>query len=60
MEFARALPPDDLLFLCNDITNPEVVDHWLRDLEAGRVKTVLAEADGELLGYGSLWLEETF
>jgi RimJ/RimL family protein N-acetyltransferase len=60
VEFARALPPDDLLFLRKDITNPAVVDGWVSDLEAGRVQTVLAEANGELLGYGSLWLEETF
>ncbi len=60
VQFARALPPDDLLFLRKDITNPAVVDQWVRDLDAGRVKTVLAEAEGELLGFGSLWLEETF
>ena len=59
VEFARALPPDDLLFLRKDITNPAVVDGWVRDLKAGLVQTVLAEADGELVGYGSLWLEET-
>ncbi len=60
VEFARALPPEDLLFLRKDITNPAVVDQWVRDLDAGRVKTVLAEAEGEMLGFGSLWLEETF
>jgi GNAT superfamily N-acetyltransferase len=60
VEFARALPPEDLLFLRKDITDPAVVDTWVRDWVAGRVQTVLAEADGELLGYGSLWLEETY
>jgi RimJ/RimL family protein N-acetyltransferase len=60
VEFARGLPPDDLLFLRKDITNPAVVDRWLQDQEIGLVQTVVAEADGELVGYGSLWLEETF
>jgi RimJ/RimL family protein N-acetyltransferase len=60
VDFARSLPPDDLLFLRKDITDPEVVGEWVRDIERGRTVTVLAEKDSELLGYGSLWLEETF
>jgi L-amino acid N-acyltransferase YncA len=58
--FARALSADDLLFLRKDITDPEVVDEWVRDIERGRTVTVLADAGGELLGYGALWLDETF
>ncbi len=34
--FARSLPPDDLLFLRTDITDPRVVAQWVRDLEAVR------------------------
>ena len=60
VDFARSLPPEDLLWLRKDITDPEVVDEWVRDIERGRTVTVLAEKDGELLAYGSLWLEETF
>ena len=60
LDFARSLPPDDLLFLRKDITDPKVVDEWVRDVEAGRTITVLANADGELVGYGSLWLDESF
>jgi RimJ/RimL family protein N-acetyltransferase len=60
VHFARSLPPDSLLFLRKDITNPEVVDEWVRDIERGRTVTVLAETDSELLAYGSLWLDETF
>ena len=60
VDFARALPSRDLLFLRKDITDPKVVDEWVRDIEGGRTVTVLAEKDGELLAYGSLWLDETF
>jgi len=60
LDFARALPPDSLLFLRKDITDPKVVDEWVRDVEAGRTITVLAEGDGELVGYGSLWQDESF
>jgi len=60
VDFARSLAPDDLLFLRKDITDPEVVDDWVRDIERGRTVTVLAEKDDELLAYGSLLLHETF
>ena len=30
--FARSLPEDDLLFLRMDITDPEAVAHWMRNL----------------------------
>ncbi len=58
--FARSLPADDLLFLRRDITDPKVVDEWVREIERGRTLTVLAEKDDELLAYGSLLLHETF
>lgn len=60
VDFARALPPDDLLFLRRNITDPQVVDDWLRDIERGRTVTVLGERDDELLAYASLLLRETF
>jgi RimJ/RimL family protein N-acetyltransferase len=60
LAFARALPPDALLFLRKDITDPVVVDEWVRDIERGIAVTVLAEGDGELVGYGSLWRDESF
>jgi GNAT superfamily N-acetyltransferase len=60
VDFARSLPPDDLLFLRKDITNPEVLNEWVRDIERGRTVTVLAERSSELLAYGSLLLRETF
>ena len=58
LAFARSLPPDDLLFLRRDITLPEVVEQWLRDIEESRTVTVLAEDDGRLAGYGALHFNE--
>lgn len=60
VNFARALAPGDLLFLRRDITDPKVVDEWVREIERGRTVTVLAEKDNELLAYASLLLHETF
>jgi L-amino acid N-acyltransferase YncA len=58
LSFARALPPDDLLFLRTDITEPVIVDEWIADLERGNSITVLAEAGTELAGYATLHLEQ--
>jgi L-amino acid N-acyltransferase YncA len=60
VDFARTLPADDLLFLRRDITDPEVIDGWIHNVEIGRSVTVLAERDGELVGYGSLNLNAPF
>ncbi len=60
VSFARGLPHDDLLFLRKDITSPDVVDEWIRDIEHGRTVSILAVKDDELLAYGSLLLRETF
>jgi L-amino acid N-acyltransferase YncA len=54
LEFARALPPDDLLFLRIDITDPAVVEEWVENIGEGRTVTVLAEANGAVAGYASL------
>src|SRR2546428_4488294 len=56
--FARSLPPDDLLFLRTDITDPRVVAQWVRNLEAGRSVTGIAENAGEVAGYASLHYNE--
>ncbi len=58
LAFARSLPPDDLLFLRTDITEPAIIDQWIADLERGNAITVLAETEGELAGYATLHLEQ--
>jgi len=54
MGFAKSLPEDDLLFLAVDITRPEALDQWVDDIRIGQIKTVLAEANGTLVGHGTL------
>jgi RimJ/RimL family protein N-acetyltransferase len=58
LAFARSLPERDLLFLSIDITRTEVIEGWERHIEEGRTFTVLAEADGQLIGHGTLYLSE--
>jgi L-amino acid N-acyltransferase YncA len=54
LSFAHSLPPDDLLFLRTDITEPETIDAWIHNIEEGRTITVLAELNGVIGGYASL------
>lgn len=51
---ARALPEIDLQFLRSDLTDPDVVEGWIRDASSGSRFTTLAYYDDELVGYGSL------
>ena len=54
LAFARGLPAHDLLFLPRDITEPEVIDQWLRDVEEGYYTTVVATLGGRVVGYASV------
>ncbi len=54
LEFARSLPPNDLLFLRSDITENAAIDAWIADIERGATVTLLAEINGHIVGYASL------
>jgi RimJ/RimL family protein N-acetyltransferase len=56
LAFTGGLTDHDLLFLRTDITNPDVVDSWLDNIQAGRTITIVAERRGGIVGYGSLHL----
>ena len=58
LRFARSLPPDDLLFLRTDITDPRIVDEWIANIQRGATVTVVALDDGQLAGYASLHFEQ--
>lgn len=54
LAFTSGLPERDLLFLRWDVTSPEVVDAWIRNLERERTITVLALEGEQVIGYCSL------
>lgn len=58
LAFAQSLPEDDLRFLSFDITQEAFVQHWIRRVEGGLWHTILVEADGVLVGHGSLMRTE--
>lgn len=54
LAFAASLPGDDLLYLRNDITDPQVVNTWLDDIARNRALTVLALDETQILGEATL------
>ena len=54
LTFTQSLPDHDLLFLRIDITDPDVIDAWLDNIDLERIITIVAEREGKILGYGSL------
>ncbi|MGH8598994.1 MAG: GNAT family N-acetyltransferase [Gammaproteobacteria bacterium] len=57
-EFARKLPPHDLLFMRRDITKAEGMNRWLDAIRRGAMHTVLCEEGIGIAGYSSIHLTE--
>jgi L-amino acid N-acyltransferase YncA len=54
LNFALSLPPDDLLFLRTDITEPATIDTWVKNIAQGNSVTVVAEQSDKIAGYASI------
>jgi RimJ/RimL family protein N-acetyltransferase len=54
LAFARALPEHDLLFLPRDISQPKVLDAWIREIERGELTTILAWRDDGVVGCATI------
>lgn len=54
LQFVNTLPEEDLFYLMNDIRHPSGMSRWVDGIRDHSITTVLAEAGGRLLGYGSL------
>ena len=57
LAFARELPAHDLLFLPRDISQPKVLDAWLREIERGAMTSVLAVSEGAVIGCATIVTE---
>lgn len=51
VKFAKGLSEQDLLFLRVDITQPDVVEHWLDNITNGDTVSILAWMDKTVVGY---------
>ncbi|OAI43051.1 hypothetical protein AYO38_11040 [bacterium SCGC AG-212-C10] len=58
LKFARALQPDDLLFLRSNITEKSAVENWIANIGTGHTVTILACEKDDIAGYASLHLNE--
>jgi RimJ/RimL family protein N-acetyltransferase len=54
--FFQALPAEDRLFLRHDVTNPEVVQTWVQNIDLGRVIPLVAEQGDKIVADGTLHL----
>jgi L-amino acid N-acyltransferase YncA len=55
LAFSQALPQQDLLFLRVDLTQPDVVDNWIKNVEIGHSTTlVVYDSSDALIGYATV------
>ncbi|NKC01711.1 MAG: GNAT family N-acetyltransferase [Pseudomonadales bacterium] len=54
LKFATNLDEQDLLFLRVDITEPKVVENWLKNVKKGETLSLLAWRGEDVVGYGTV------
>jgi L-amino acid N-acyltransferase YncA len=54
LAFARNLPEADLLFLRVDLTEPAVIDEWVKNLESGDSISLVAYDENGVVGYATV------
>src|SRR2546421_1754765 len=54
LDFAQKLPTHDLLFLPRNISQPKVLSAWIKEIERGAIKSLLAVKDGKGVGWGTV------
>ena len=54
LDFAKALPTHDLLFLPRNISQPKVLSAWVKEIERGDIVSLLAVKGGKVVGCGTL------
>lgn len=55
LEFYRALPEEDRLFLMEDVTKREYMDQFMQRLSSDLVFSPIAEHAGKIAGHGTLY-----
>lgn len=58
LDFFRKLPEKDRLFLKDDVTDPEVISRWAKNLDYNKVIPIVAVKDGEIVGDASLHMDQ--
>jgi L-amino acid N-acyltransferase YncA len=55
LKFYRSLPEEDRLFLRDDVTKPEWLRRFVARIESGEVVSLVAEAQGKIVGEATLY-----
>ena len=56
LSFFKALPEDDRLFLKEDVTQEEVINRWMKELNYDKTIPLIAEKDSSIIGDATLHL----
>jgi RimJ/RimL family protein N-acetyltransferase len=54
LEFFASVPEEDRLFLKEDVTQKEVIDRWINDLNFDKVLPLIAEKESRIIGDATL------
>src|SRR3569833_128435 len=54
LDFAQQLPVHDLLFLPRNISEPKVLQAWIKEIERGAIVSILAWKGYKVVGCGTL------
>ncbi len=57
LEFFAALPPEERIYLRNDVTRPEVIRERIAVMKGGRIKRLVAIVDDRIVADGSVETE---
>ncbi|MFT7722567.1 MAG: GNAT family N-acetyltransferase [Roseateles sp.] len=56
-DLVATLPPHDLLFLRRDLSHPKVIAAWMRALDEGELASLVARADGRMVGCTAIFTD---
>lgn len=58
LEFTQSLSKDDMMFLRIDISDPAIVDQWIKNIESGdTLSLLLSDSQKKILGYCTLHID---
>ena len=57
VEFFKDMPEEDILYLRDDVKNPEVIKKWCQNLNYELILPLMAEMEGKIVGDASLHQE---
>lgn len=58
IEFFRSIPDEDILYLRDDVRDPEVIKQWCHHLHYEEILPLIAEIEGKIIGDATLHQEK--